>query len=185
MAANLPSYDTRRMPVGGARVYIGVIGTTPSTDVGAIDPDGGVTVRMIREGGEIRQGFPSLSVLRYVSREDCEIEFDGLEINPEQLRFGMGAGVTTSSASEESYSFGGDPAVTTCALHVRHESVLGLTMNIYVWQARGMSDNVEINFGMSPSTFPYKYQALHTTTDWAGTSLNGKAQLVKVLYQKA
>lgn len=183
MAANLPSYDERRIPVGGARVFIGVIGATPTTDVGAIDVDGGITTRMIRSGGEVRQGFPSLSVLRYVNREDFEFEFDGLEYNPEQMRFAMGAGVTSYSSTEETYAFGGDPAVTTCAIHMRHEMLNGMTLNLYVWKARGMSDTVEMNFGQSPTVFPYKYQALHSATDWNGTSLTGKAQLVKWVRQ--
>lgn len=185
MAANLPTYDEKRIPVGGARVFIGVIGTTPSTDVGAIDVEGGVTIRMMREMAVVEQGFPALPILTYTPRERCEVEFSGLEVNPEQLRFGMGAGITTASASVESYSFGGDPAVTTCAIHVRHEMLPGHTLNLYVWKARGMSDAVEFTLGMSPSTFPYKYLALQTATDWAGTSLNGKAQLAKLEYMKA
>ena len=185
MAANLPTYDTNRYTVGGATVYIGAIGATPTADVGTISTDGGVTVRMMRAGGEIRGGFPSLSLFRYVSQEDCEIEFEGLEINPEMLRYGMGTGITTASASEESYSFGGDPGVTTCAINVRHQTPLGLTQNIYVWKARGISDTVEINYGGAPATFPYKYAALHSATDWTGASLNGKAQLVKVVFSKA
>lgn len=183
MAANLPTYDERRIPVGGARVFIGAIGATPTTDVGAIDVDGGVTVRMIRSGGEVRQGFPSLSILRYVSQEDCEVEFNGMEYNPEQMRFAMGAGITSYSASEETYAFGGDPSVTTCAIHVRHEMLSGMTLNGYIWKARGMSDTVEVSLGMNPSTFPYKYQALHAATDWNGTSLNTKAQLMKWVRQ--
>lgn len=184
MAANLPSYTSDRIPVGGARVFIGAIGATPTSDVGTISVDGGVTVRFIRQGGEVRAGFPSMSILPYVSQEDCEVEFEGMEVNPELLRRSMGAGITTASASEETYSFGGDPGVTTCALHVRHEMLAGFTTNIYVWKARGMSDTIEMNFGMSPTTFPHKFQALHSATDWNGTALNGKAQLVKLTYQK-
>jgi len=185
MAANLPTYDEKRIPVGGARIFIGAIGTTPSADIGSIDVDGGVTVRMIRQGADVRQGFPSLPILRYVSQEDCEVELNGLEINPEMLRYAMGAGITTSSASKETYAFGGDPAVTTCALLVRSEMLPGHTISVNVWKARGMSDTVEMVFGSKPTTFPYKWQALHSSTDWAGTSLNSKAQLVQVVYDKA
>lgn len=183
MAANLSIYDTNRIPVGGARIFIGVIGATPTTDVGAFDTDGGVTMRMMRTGGVIRQGFPSLPILHYVSQEDVEVEFSGLEYNPEQMRFAMGAGITSYSATEETYAFGGDPSVTTCAIHVRHEMLSGMTLNGYIWKARGQSDTVEVNLGMNPSTFPYKYQALHSATDWNGTSLNAKAQLMKWVRQ--
>lgn len=184
MAANLPSYDSRRIPVGGARLFIGAIGTTPSTDIGALDPDAGVTVTIMREYGEVRQGMPSLPILSYVSREDVEVEVSGYEINPELMRYAMGAGITTSSATEESYSLGGDPAVTTCALYVRHEMLVGFTANYYLWKAEGRSDGMQNVFNLSPTTFPMKFRALHSTTDWAGTTLNGKAQLFKVLYQK-
>lgn len=184
MAANLPTYDEKRIAVGGARVFVGTIGTTPSSDVGAIDVDGGVRVSMTREISVVEAGFPALPILSYASRERCMVAFDGLEVNPELLRYAMGAGITTSSATEETFSFGGDPAVTTCAIHVRHEMLPGHTLNIYVWKARGMSDNVELTLGMNPSTFPSQFLALHSSTDWAGTSLNGKAQLVKVQYQK-
>ena len=179
MAANLPSYDRNRIPVGGARVFIGVIGATPTTDVGSISVEGGVSVRMERQIEEVRQGFPSLPILQYATREDCMVEFDGLEYNPEQMRFAMGAGVTSYSSTLETYSFGGDPAVTTCAIHMRHEMTSGMTLNLYVWRASGMSDSVEMNFGQSPTSFPYKYKALHSATDWNGSSLNSKAQLVK------
>lgn len=185
MAANLPTYAETRIPVGGARVFIGAIGTTPSTDVGTIDIGGGVTITMARTIGTVRVGFPSVPILNYASQEDCMVEFSGMEINPEQLRYGMGAGITTASASAETYAFGGDPGVTTCAIHVRHEMVMGHTTNIYVWKARGVSDSVAMTFSESPSTFPYKYMAMHSATDWAGASLNGKAQLFQIQYQKA
>ena len=184
MAANLPTYDSRRFPVGGARMFIGAIGTTPSTDIGALDPDAGVTVTIMREYGEIRQGMPSLPVKSYVTREDVEVEVSGYEINPELMRYAMGAGITTASATEESYSLGGDPAVTTCALHVRHEMLVGYTANYYLWKAEGRSDGMQNVFNLSPTTFPMKFRALHSTTDWAGTTLNDKAQLLKITYQK-
>lgn len=185
MAANLPTYDSKRIPVGGARLFIGAIGTTPSTDIGALDPDAGVTVTIMREYGEVRQGMPSLPILSYVTREDIEVEVSGYETNPELLRYAMGAGVTTSSASEESYSLGGDPAVTTCALFVRHEMLNGHTLNIYLWKAEGRSDGMQTVFNMSPTTFPMKFRALHAATDWAGTATNSKGQLFKMVYQKA
>lgn len=185
MAANVPSYDTRRIPAGGARVFVGAIGTTPSAEAATISSDGSVKISMPREIQEIRVGLPSLMILSYAKREDCFVEFDSLEINPEQLRYAMGAGITTASASLETFAFGGDPAVTQCAIHVRHESLLGLTMNLYVWKAQGMSDSVQFEFGQNPTTFPYKYAALHSTTDWAGNTLNTKAQLIQLTYQKA
>lgn len=184
MPANLPSYDAARFAVGGARVFIGAVGTTPSTDVGLISPDGGVSISIQRTFGAYTGGFPVVKVKQFVSEENCEVSFEGMELNPELMRYGLGAGITTASASEETFSMGGDPAVTECALHVRHEMLGGQTMSLYVWRASGMSDGVELTLNNAPTSFPLKWAALHASTDWAGTALASKAQLFKVVYTK-
>lgn len=187
MAANLPSYSTARLAVGGARLFIGAIGTTPSSttgDMGALDPDAGINITISRSFGEIRQGMPSLPIQSFVTQEDMMVEVSGYEVNPELMRYAMGAGVTTSSSTTESYSLGGDPAVTTCAVWVRHEMLNGHTMHFYLWKGEGRTDSMPLTFNLSPTTFPLKFRALHASTDWAGTALNSKAQLFKMLYEK-
>ena len=93
-----------------------------------------------------------------------------LEINPELMRYAMGAGITTASATEESYSLGGDPAVTTCALHVRHEMLVGYTANYYLWKAEGRSDGMQNVFNLSPTTFPMKFRPSPWSRGAPGTS---------------
>lgn len=180
MAANFPTVDALRIPVGGARVYLGNIGATPTTDVGTIEVGGGVKINTKRTIGSVRAGFPSHVVVSYCSQEDVEIEFEGMEYNPEVMRRSMGAGVTSYSSTLETYSFGGDPGVTQSAIHVRHEMLMGMTLNVYVWKALGMADAMGFQLSETPSKFPHKFQALHCETDWNGTSLNGKAQLFKI-----
>ena len=102
----------------------------PSTDVGAIDVDGGVTVRMIRSGGEGPPGLPEPVYPAYVG-EDCEVEFNGPEYNPEQCASRWVPGSTSYSSTSETYSSVAT-AVTTCAIHIRHEMLSGMTPNCYV-----------------------------------------------------
>ena len=180
MSANFPTVDSARFAVGGARVFMGSVGATPTTDVGTIDVSGGVKISTKRTIGMIRAGFPAQVVKQYCSQEDVEVSFEGIEYNPELLRRSMGAGVTSYSATLETYSFGGDPGVTESAIHVRHEMLTGMTLNVYVWRAAGMSDAMEFTLGQSESKFPHRFQALHQETDWNGASLNGKAQLFKL-----
>lgn len=180
MAANFPTVDKLRIPVGGARVFLGNIGATPTADVGTIEVGGGVKINTKRTLGYIYAGFPEHLVVAYCSKEEVEVEFEGMEYNPEVMRRSMGAGITSYSSTLETYSFGGDPGVTECAIHVRHEMLLGMTLNLYVWKALGASDSMSIQLSETPSKFPHKFMAVHCETDWNGTSLNGKAQLFKL-----
>ena len=74
---------------------------------------------------------------------------------------------------------GGDPLISTVALHVQHYmAVSGNTMNVYVWKANSDA-GISAAFGADEHSFEYSFTALRSTTDWNGDSLGEKVQLVK------
>lgn len=178
--------NTSNITFGPAVLYMGVSGTTPTVDVGLIDLDDGVKFTQSKTVREIRQGTAALIEYAFAQQQDASLEFSSIEWNGNtHLTYGMGAGVTASSASQDTVEYGGDPIITTVALDVRHAMpVSGQTLDIYMYKA--FSDStVESQFGGgNEAKYPYKYKAMRSPTNWAGTALAYNKQLFKIIRQK-
>lgn len=183
MPVNVPTYTTSNFSFGPGRLFLGVAGTTPSVDVGAITEDG-IKVTMSNKKRSITQGNPKLKVYTFSQEQDVMLEISGIEWNVTNLTYALGSGNTTSISAEDTMAFGGDPLVEVVAGHVQHYmAAAGHTLNAYIW--RMVSDgDVEMNLTHDEHKFPYKWVAQRATTNWAGASLASDEQLIKVQRQK-
>lgn len=182
MPLNTPTVDDKRYQIGPGVLKIGVVGTTPSSDIGSIAEDG-ISIVMSNEIGEIRQGNPQMRTYLWSRKQDVEIEVNALEVQPYSWYYAMGSGTTTFAAGSETFSWGGDPLITTLAMHIQHQMISGQTMDYYVWKASSMG-GFELTLSQDPTEFPHKWAALRATTDWAGQTLGSKVQYIRSVYTK-
>ena len=180
MPLNLPTIDRDDISFGPARLFLGVVGATPTTDVGAITEDG-VTVEFASEMRDIMQGNPKLIELEFIQAQSVMVRVTSIEWNFDSLVFALGAGNTSSSGTFEAFAFGGEPCVTEVALHVQHQMCQsGNTLNVYVLRAVG-EGNVPLPFTHDEHQFEYSFKALRATTDWDSNALASDEQLIQIL----
>ncbi len=178
--ANVPVYNADNISLGPGILYIGVAGTTPTTDVGAIAEDG-MEMTVSREYLEVFQGSPKQLIKQFVTSESCEVVMNTIEWNLLQLPRALGAGVTTSSAGSDTFSFGGDPNTSELAVHIRHSLPSGHTISIYIWKAQASGEWVMNMAQDTLHNFPFSLKALVATTAWDGTALAVGQQLFRIV----
>lgn len=178
MPLNIPSGSTNNISFGPGRVFLGAAGATPTTDVGYISEDG-ITIEVQSERRDIVQGNPKLVEYTFSQTQGVMVNLTSIEWNLIGLSRIFGAGVTTSTASEKTIAFGGDPLVEQMAVHIEHQmAVTGNTMNAYVWKA--VSDtSLSIPLGADEHSFEIALKAQRSATDWNGAALAYNEQLVK------
>lgn len=180
MPLNLPTIDRDSISFGPARLFLGLAGATPTTDVGAITEDG-ISVEFASEMRDIMQGNPKLPELTFIQSQSVMVKVTSIEWDFDHLAYAMGAGNTTVSPTLSTFAFGGEPCVTEVALHVQHQMCRsGNTINVYVWRAVG-EGNVTLPFTHDEHQFEFSWKALRADTDWAGASLPSDEQLVAIL----
>jgi len=178
MPLNIPSGTTNDISFGPGILYLGVAGSTPTTDVGFISEDG-ISIEIASEKQEIRQGNPSLVEYVFSTSQDVTVSLTSIEWDFENFALALAAGVTTVSGSAKTLSWGGDPLVDAVALHVQHQmAVTGNTMNAYVWKAYSET-GITVPLGMEEHSFELTFKAMRSATDWSGASLPYTEQLIK------
>jgi len=177
MPYNIPSYDSDRFSFGPGILYLGVTGSTPSVDIGAVRS--GAELTIARERLDVPQGSPRTIVKSYAVQENVQLTVTGIEWNLDRLADVLGAGVTTSSVAEDTIAFGGDMSIAQKALKFVHRTPAGTTIEVYLWAVEG-SGEVAVTFGDDIHEFPYTFLARRATTDWAGNSLSTTRQLFKI-----
>jgi hypothetical protein len=139
---------------------------------------------------DAEQGFPAIPVRSFVTKEEVQLSFTGIEWNLQNLQraFGGGSyvndpGNPPTTPAKETFSFGGDINMQEVALKVVHKLPSGATEEIYVWRARG-SGEIAVNFQDNIHEFPYTFTALHASTDWDGNALPANEQLARIVHIK-
>lgn len=183
MPLNVPSFNSSNFSFGPGLLFLGAAGTTPTVDVGAITEDG-IKCTPSNKKKDIFQGNPKLPVYTFSQEQGLQISVTGIEWNVTSLLYGLGSGNTTSSASADTLSFGGDPLIDVVAIHVQHKmAVPGHTLNFYVWRAVSDAD-VELALTHDEHKLPYTWKAQRATTNWAGATLAYDEQLFQLYRQK-
>lgn len=181
MPLNRPTVTTSRISFGPARVFVGASGNTPTTDVGAIRTDDGVTIEKTNEIRDILQGNPKLIEYSFSQAQGLMVKFTSIEWDYTNLASAMGSGVTTSGGGTETFAFGGDPLVSTVALHVQHQMpVSGNTLNLYVWKAVTETPP-SLPFSHDEHAFEMSFKAQRAGTSWDGATLPYNQQLYKIV----
>lgn len=138
-----------------------------------------------REFLEVNQGSPKVLIKQFVTGETVELTCNTIEWNLTNLAYALGTGVTSSSASQDTFAFGADPDTSEVAVHVRHSLPSGHTISIYMWRAQPTG---EWNMSMAQDelhTFPFSFKALQATTAWDGSALEVGQQLFKIVRFKS
>jgi hypothetical protein len=182
--ANVPAYNTDNISLGPGILFIGASGTTPTVDVGAIHEEG-MTFTVTREYLEVFQGSPKTRIINFVTQETAELTMQTLEWKLENLPFALGAGVTTSSGSQDTFSYGGDSGTKEVAVRVQHTLPTGHTISILMWRAQP-SGEWELNMTQDDlQSFPFSFRALTATQSWDGAALASNQQLFRIIRDKA
>jgi len=125
------------------------------------------------------QGSPRTIVKSYAIQESAQLALRGIEWNLPRLADALGAGVTTTSALEDTLEFGGDMSIAQKSLKFVHRTPAGHTVEVYFWVAEGTGE-LAITFGDDIHEFPFTFQARRATTDWNGAALTETKQLFKI-----
>lgn len=183
MGYNVPSYDTTRFSFGPGILYLGAQGTTPLVDIGAVK--GGAELVVERKTLEVKQGSPQTVVQRYTTEEIVQFKIAGIEWKLDNLAYALGAGVTAGIGGvSETYDFGGDMAVTNRALRFVHRTPDGSTIDLHIFAAQG-DGKTSIKWNEADMhEFPFQFNALVGTTDFAGAVLADKKKLFRIIRTK-
>ena len=174
MAFNLPQYDVTKFSFGPAVIYIGPVGTTPTTDIGAVRS--GMTLELGRTLVDINQGNPATLAHTFVTAESATLTVTGLELD--FVKIAKVLGVPEPSDPTE-FGFGGFLYVTPVAIKIVHEMPVDNNLEIYIWKARGGA-GFTMTFGDDPHEYSYTFNAIASVTDWAGNVLPADQQLLKM-----
>lgn len=178
--ANIPAYNSNNISLGPGVMYLGLAGSTPTQDVGAISESDGVSITVGQQFLEVFQGSPKTLIKQFKTSESMTIAAKGIEWDLVKLAFALGSGVTSSTASTDTFAFGGDPASNILALKIDHTLPTGHTISVCVWQVQASGewklDLKEDTLG----TFPFTFKALISTTNWIGGTLASGQQLFKI-----
>lgn len=187
MAYNVPTYDVHKISIGPGTILLGpynptAAGSTPSVDVGAVQDN--ATIVVTRTKVPILQGVPRREIKAYVSKEELQVTFTGIEWNLPSLFRAVGGGVApTTSGATTTWNFGSDPLMTDVSLQYQHITADGGTITLRLWKCRGSGAlNITIPTD-NLHTFAYTFDGVEGLSDWvnAGLPTNGKLfQIVQV-----
>lgn len=158
------------MSFGPGVIYIGTVGTTPLSDIGAVNE--GMTLAHEIEPLEVIQGSPDKVIREFRDEEDVALSFQALQWYLSNLDQYLGAG----TVSGDEFGFGGDIDFVEASLRLVHQmpplsgATVGSTITIDVWRARSDGD-LEIDFSEGIHDFPLDFIALPASQDWAGNAL--------------
>ena len=184
---NFPAGTIHDISFGPARVFMSPYVTnatgnlnTFGTDVGYITEDG-VSIEITAERRDITQGNPKLIEYSFTQAQSVMVNFTSIAWDVDNFSYALGGiGVTTATATSESFGFGGDPINQEVGIRIQHEmAVTGDTIQVYVWRAMSES-GFTIPFGQDEHQFEFSFKVLRSEKDWAGTDLHRKKQLVMV-----
>jgi len=183
MSLNVPTFTTTNFSFGPGRLFLGVVGTTPTVDVGAITEDG-IKINPENQTKDIFQGNPKQIVYTYNQQQGVVLDCVGIEWNVTNLAYAMGAGNTTSSGATDTYAFGGGAITTRVALHVQHYMAAPAdTLDAYIWTAVS-NGSPAIDFSHDEHSFPYSWKAQRSTTNWVGDTLAADEELMQIVRTK-
>lgn len=172
---------TSRAAFGPAVVALGAAGTTPTDNIGLIEPDTPAEIEFQTDFGEVSNGNPMLTIFRYVRSQNFFLRVTSIEWSANRMSYALGTGATAIDANNEIFRFGGDPCPASVALHLQHVKCLAAhTINVRVWTAQSENGGFSVAFGQDPHQFAFAWKALRSTTNWAGGTLATDSQLVEI-----
>lgn len=183
MAYNVPTYDSKRFSFGPGILYMGPLGQTPTTEIGAVKGDASLEVTRTRL--EIFAGSPQTKVKQYAIKEEAILKINGIEWKFDNFAYALGAGITTTVGVTETFELGGDMDVNNRALRYVHKMPDGSTIDMHIFKAEGAGTLAIAINETDTHEFPYEFHALEGSTDFEGSALAAKKKLFKIIKTKA
>lgn len=185
MGYNVPTGTDTNISFGPAIVYIGTSGATPSTDVGYIRAEDGVTWEVTREVSPIEQGNPLMAILHYDTRHAARVTFNSIEWNYNRMIEALGSGTTNLSGDLQTLTWGGDPTPTKYAMVIEHASAQSShTHYLDLWQVRS-AEGFSVTLSGEPHSHPRAFSCERVTSNWAGAALSRGNRLFRYRRQTA
>jgi hypothetical protein len=182
-AYNVPSYETERFSFGPGILYMGVPGTTPLVDVGAVKGDFELSFDLSKL--EVKQGSPQTLVKTYTLEENIKLKGTLIEWDMNNLAYILGAGVTSASGANEILEFGGDMDTNNRALRFVHRTPDGGTIDMQIFKAEGVG---KLALGLKETElheFPFEFNVLEGTVDFSNAALANEKKKIKIIRTKA
>ncbi len=178
---NLPDYEVRDLSFGPGVAYVGAAGTTPTADMGAVDP--GMTLSIARTMLDVLQGVPKRLIERFCTQETVDFEFTMLEWNLERFRLALGAGEYDDGGGGDvkKLKFGGSLEFFDVAVRFIHQTPKGGTVDVRIWKAKP-SGEVSVEFGDDLHKLPFKASAIAASSNWAGAALGDEEMYFEIVY---
>ena len=126
---NVPIYQSDKVTLGQCIVYMNLYtdpqpeGSTPSTDIGAIDE---LTLTVNRELLNFEQGTPRMICDQFASRDAAQLTFKGWEWNYNTQYNALGAGITLADVNE-TLRYGGKIQTDKVQIMLEHQAPDGAT----------------------------------------------------------
>lgn len=178
MSYNKPSGNTSQITIGPGIIRVGPTGATPTFDVGHVS--GEMTLLFKRERVDIRAGSPQALIEALSSQEDVSVEFTGVEWDMDVLLRAIGDGSSSVSGASEIFKMGGRSKFDKYAVQFEHRMSDGGTLTVDIFKAVSAGE-VECSIVIDePHKLSMKFDAMESSTDWAGAALADGANLVKV-----
>lgn len=183
MGYNLPTVTRNNHSFGPAIVYIGPTGATPSTDVGNIKHDDGVTISIESTKEAVLAGNAATEQFRFSTQQGVMAKFTGVEWDLDRMAEALGAGTTSVSGALETLAWGGDPICDQYAMTIQHYMAQpGQTLNWDLWCVTA-EGGMEIQMGQGLHAFPNSWVAQHSANNWAAVSLGSTSNLFRLRRQ--
>lgn len=179
MAYNVPSYDTTRFSFGPGILYMGVAGTTPLVDIGAVKGDAELSIQ--RNVLEMKQGSPQTLVKKFAVEENVSLKVTGVEWDLDNISYALGAGTTSISGANEILEFGGDLTFSQRALRYVHIAPDGSTIDLQIFLAEGSGEMAIAYKETDFHEFPYTFNALEASVNFSNQALATNKKKFKII----
>lgn len=169
MPYNLPQYDTRKISIGPAVIYIGTAGQTPTTDLGAVSSS---EFKTTYEVNKFFQGIPSVAKAFKFKSSETILTVKGFEWDFSKLSKAMGGYLVESvegNTNVQEY-YANLEYADPISVRLSHVTPFGATLTIDLFNAYpGGIDGFQ--FASNVHEMSYTFYAAAATTDFAGNAL--------------
>ena len=159
--------DVRKISLGPVEIYMGSMGTTPTTYVGYSHDD--CTIEMVYQNPQdYYAGIPQIPMERIpASRVITTVNFSTVEWDLEKFSDFLGLQFSSSTTQNILHFQDFDPQPK--AMYLKHKNPQGDYIEVCLYKVV-LARNFIFPFTYSLHKFPFSFEVLYPTVDFAGTS---------------
>ncbi len=169
MPVNLPQYDTRRLSIGPAILYIGTAGSTPTVDLGAVQDS---SIKVTAELTKFMLGVPAVPQWYRFKTVEVTLTVKGLEWNLDKIRQVIGGYYLTETVGSTDVQtlYGTFEYVEPFSIRLIHQTPSGGTLTVDIFEALP-GGGADLGFGSKVHEIPYTFHAISSSHDFEGNAL--------------